>query len=67
MATYLSEPVFKFQFQVLDEALFEQRVVEMRAAQRRYFRERTPAALLESKRLEKEVDQLLKKREEKRR
>ena len=32
---------------------------DMRSAQRRYFKERTQSTLLESKRLEKELDQLL--------
>lgn len=32
-------------------------VIEMRDAQRRYFRTRTPAALDESKRLEKSLDE----------
>ena len=34
-------------------------VATMRAAQKRYFKERTQSALVESKRLEKEVDALL--------
>ena len=32
---------------------------DMRAAQRRYFKERTQSALVDSKRLEKELDRLL--------
>lgn len=35
------------------------KVKEMRLAQKRYFRERTKEALVESKRLEAEVDKLL--------
>lgn len=34
--------------------------IEMRAGQRRYFRERTTTALEESKKLERELDRLLK-------
>jgi len=40
--------------------LFVRTVADMRAAQKRYFRDRTQSALQESKRLEKEVDQQLK-------
>ena len=36
-----------------------QLVADMRAAQKRYFKERSQAALVESKRLEKEVDKWL--------
>ena len=39
---------------------FVQLVGDMRAAQKRYFKERTQSALYESKRLEKEVDEWLK-------
>jgi hypothetical protein len=42
------------------EAEFVVLVGDMRAAQKRYFRDRTQSALQESKRLEREVDQKLK-------
>ena len=42
------------------DAEFVRLVKDMRAAQRRYFRERTPQALEESKRLEREVDAAVK-------
>lgn len=44
----------------MSHAEFVKLVKDMRAAQKRYFRDRTPAALEESKALEREVDAAVK-------
>jgi hypothetical protein len=58
-ATYRGEPEWTGDM-LVQLRLFVRATADMRAAQKRYFRERTPSALQESKRLEREVDQKLK-------
>jgi len=58
-ATFHGEPEWTGDM-LVQLRLFVRATAAMRAAQKRYFRERTPSALQESKRLEKEVDQRLK-------
>lgn len=58
-ATYYGEPEWTGDM-LTQLRLFVRAVEEMRFAQKRYFRERTPSSLMESKRLEKEVDRRLK-------